>query len=99
MNGTERGGGAPVLKFGSRFGGPRFSFLNPEASTSPNQHSIQHRPRYGYQPYRPHPRPARSGKATSDQNNPDFDARQLRKSLVRKTVDYNAAIIKSLQVT
>lgn len=29
----------------------------------------------------------------------DFDGKRLRKSVMRKTVDYNAAIIKELQVT
>lgn len=28
----------------------------------------------------------------------DFDGKRLRKSVMRKTVDYNAAIIRSLQV-
>lgn len=29
----------------------------------------------------------------------DFDGKRLRKSVMRKTVDYNSAIIKELEVT
>lgn len=41
-----------------------------------------------FQPFRPYPRP------TLD---PEFDGKRLRKSVMRKTVDYNAAIIKLLE--
>lgn len=43
-----------------------------------------------FQPFRPYPRP------TLD---PEFDGKRLRKSVMRKTVDYNAAIIKLLEVS
>ncbi|OXA57029.1 Flowering time control protein FY [Folsomia candida] len=57
------------------------------------------RPRLGYQPYRPFPRAPHPHAASSTPggDNVEYDGRRLRKSLVRKTVDYNAAIVKYLQ--
>lgn len=66
------------------------------------------RPRLGYQPYRPFPRAPHphaagggggGGGAVGGDGTTEYDGRRLRKSLVRKTVDYNAAIVKYLQVS
>jgi len=81
-----------------RMGGPRYpppSHFNPEHHSS--SHSPMPRPRMAYQPYRLYPRPPPPGGGGTDANM-EYDGRRLRKSLVRKTVDYNAALIKSLQV-
>jgi hypothetical protein len=64
----------------------------------PSSHSNMPRPRMGYQPYRLYPRPAHPQSGGADANM-EYDGRRLRKSLVRKTVDYNAAIVRSLQVS
>lgn len=45
-----------------------------------------------FQPFRPYIR----GVAALD---PEFDGKRLRKSAMRKTVDYNSAIIKMLEVS
>ena len=46
-----------------------------------------------FQPFRPYPRPGPGGPDS------EFDGKRLRKSVMRKTVDYNSAIIKMLEVT
>jgi hypothetical protein len=56
------------------------------------------RPRMSYQPYRPFPRPPHPHAPNTGDANVEYDGRRLRKSLVRKTVDYNAAIVTGLQV-
>lgn len=61
-------------------------------------HHHQSRPRLGYQPYRLYPRPLPAGGGIQESSGQEYDGRRLRKSLVRKTVDYNAAIIKAIQV-
>ena len=50
-----------------------------------------HRPHF-FQPFRPFARPG-PGQAQDE-----FDGKRLRKSVMRKTVDYNAALIKMLEV-
>lgn len=62
-------------------------------------------PNMGYQqqprpPFRPfmnmqRPLPGPLGNMTLE----DFDGKRLRKSVMRKTVDYNSSIIKALQVS
>ena len=72
-------------------GGSRF---NPLPGQMPADHGGQHQQRQGrlgYNPTRPYARPAQD-------SGTEYDGRRLRKSLVRKTVDYNAAVIKWLQV-
>ncbi|XP_067006316.1 pre-mRNA 3' end processing protein WDR33 [Anabrus simplex] len=49
-----------------------------------------HRGHY-FQPFRPYPRPGPGGPDS------EFDGKRLRKSVMRKTVDYNSAIIKMLE--
>jgi len=66
-------------------------------------HGQMHRQRMSYQPYRLFPRPPPPGSSGSSagggaNTDSEYDGRRLRKSLVRKTVDYNAAVIKQLQV-
>lgn len=46
-----------------------------------------------FQPFRPY---ARQGPGGPDS---EFDGKRLRKSVMRKTVDYNSAVIKMLEVT
>ncbi|XP_071451232.1 pre-mRNA 3' end processing protein WDR33 [Hetaerina americana] len=48
----------------------------------------QRRMHYHYQPYRPYPRPGPDN---------EFDGKRLRKSVMRKTVDYNSSLIKMLE--
>lgn len=45
-----------------------------------------------FQPFRPYTRPGPGGAES------EFDGKRLRKSVMRKTVDYNSAIIKMLEV-
>lgn len=52
-----------------------------------------HRPHF-FQPFRPFARPGGPGVSGQD----EFDGKRLRKSVMRKTVDYNAAVIKMLEV-
>lgn len=47
-------------------------------------------------PFQPSPQQMSMSGAGADNPN-EYDGRRLRKSLVRKTVDYNAAIIKGIQ--
>ncbi|XP_063240646.1 pre-mRNA 3' end processing protein WDR33 [Bacillus rossius redtenbacheri] len=46
-----------------------------------------------FQPFRPYPRPGPGGAATDA----EFDGKRLRKSVMRKTVDYNSSVIKMLE--
>lgn len=99
----------PQMHSGPRIPGPRYqSQYSSLSSDSGHHHSggppggfhhHQPRPRLGYQPYRLYPRtlPAPGG-GISETSGQEYDGRRLRKSLVRKTVDYNAAIIRALQV-
>lgn len=48
--------------------------------------------RHFFQPFRPYNRPGPAGPDS------EFDGKRLRKSVMRKTVDYNSAIIKMLEV-
>lgn len=62
-------------------------FNNNSQNRTPQQHF--------YKPFQGNfPRGPSGGPMTQD----DFDGKRLRKSVMRKTVDYNAAIIKVLQV-
>jgi len=81
-----------MMMGGQRFPPPGGGHFNSEHH--PNS-SHQPRPRMAYQPYRLYPRPTHPQNADA---NVEYDGRRLRKSLVRKTVDYNAAIVRSLQV-
>lgn len=92
----------PPPQMQQRMGGPRYP---PPSHFNTDHHSSSHapmpRPRMAYQPYRLYPRPPPPGGGGSGGGtdaNMEYDGRRLRKSLVRKTVDYNAAVIKSLQV-
>jgi len=79
--------------------GPRMPMRNPNSNQSDHGHFSSGggpRPRLGYLPYRPYIRPPPQGGDFTANN--EYDGRRLRKSLVRKTVDYNSAIIKLLQV-
>lgn len=61
----------------------------------PNQNRFQHPGRQNFfQPFRAY-RQGGNGPVVFD---PEFDGKRLRKSAMRKTVDYNAAIIKMLEV-
>lgn len=53
--------------------------------------------RHFFQPFRPYmrPGPGPPGQAGLD----EFDGKRLRKSVMRKTVDYNSSIIKALEVS
>jgi polyadenylation factor subunit 2 len=82
---------------------PRYpppSQMNHHHHSSPHH---GHRQRLAYQPYRLFPRPPPPGAAALGSGNAadgsEYDGRRLRKSLVRKTVDYNAAVIKQIQVS
>ena len=88
-------------------GPPRFpppSQMNHHHHSGPHHHGHgpSHRQRLSYQPYRLYPRPPPPGAAASAPGNAadgsEYDGRILRKRLVRKTVDYNAAVIKQIQV-
>ena len=72
-------------------GGPGHHF-NRYNSGGPPAGIPQQGPRqqHFFQPFRPYPRPSLD---------PEFDGKRLRKSVMRKTVDYNAAIIKLLEAS
>lgn len=50
-----------------------------------------------FKPFRPYHAP-KSMASTQDALQDEFDGKRLRKSVMRKTVDYNSAIIKTLEV-
>lgn len=77
----------PPMMPGHPHGGHQFNRYN---AGGPPAGIPQQGPRHQhfFQPFRPYPRP------TLD---PEFDGKRLRKSVMRKTVDYNAAIIKLLE--
>lgn len=74
-------------------------FPPPEMSMPPpnfQPHSNFHQPR----PFHPggyHHKPYKSKYGMQVQD--DFDGKRLRKSVMRKTVDYNSSIVKALEVT
>ncbi len=96
----------PPMHPGPRMSGPRYpnqySGGDPASHHSGGPpggfHHHQSRPRLGYQPYRLYPRALPAGGGVPEASGQEYDGRRLRKSLVRKTVDYNAAIIKATQV-
>lgn len=65
---------------------PGHRFPPPQRFHGPGRHAF-------FQPFRPY---GRGGVAALD---PEFDGKRLRKSAMRKTVDYNSAIIKMLEVS
>ncbi|GLH01550.1 Protein will die slowly [Gryllus bimaculatus] len=74
---------------------PNLSVPPPMAPHHFQQHRFHadrggHRGHY-FQPFRPYPRPGPGGPDS------EFDGKRLRKSVMRKTVDYNSAIIKMLE--
>lgn len=75
-------------------------FPPPEMSMPPPQHF---QPQQGYQPrpFNPnfhHNKPFykyKHGMQVQD----DFDGKRLRKSVMRKTIDYNSSIVRALEVS
>lgn len=65
---------------------PQQGFHQPRMNFHPN-HNFHHKP--FYKSYRGH-----GGMQVQD----DFDGKRLRKSVMRKTVDYNSSIVKALEV-
>lgn len=63
------------------------SYQNPQ-SQKPQHNFYHHRPYHHFNGFR--------GGLPMTQD--DFDGKRLRKSVMRKTVDYNASIIKALEV-
>lgn len=90
----------PPMHPGPRIPGPRYQtpFSSDHSGGLQSFHHHQARPRLGYQPYRLYPRALPTGGGITESSGQEYDGRRLRKSLVRKTVDYNAAIVKGLQV-
>lgn len=64
------------------------SYQNPQ-SQKPQHNFYHHRPYHHFNGFR--------GGLPMTQD--DFDGKRLRKSVMRKTVDYNASIIKALEVS
>lgn len=74
-------------------------FPPPEMSLPPP--TFQHPPSFQPRPFHPnyhHHKPFYKSYKHGMQVQDDFDGKRLRKSVMRKTVDYNASIIKALQV-
>jgi len=85
-------------------GTPNLSAPPPNLTTINTSGSYQHRyanhresNRSFFKPFRPYhvPKVVTGGQDTLQD---EFDGKRLRKSVMRKTVDYNSAIIKSLEV-
>lgn len=83
---------------------PNLSAPPPNLTTINTSGSYQHRypnhregSRGFFKPFRPYhaPKVIAGGQDTLQD---EFDGKRLRKSVMRKTVDYNSAIIKSLEV-
>lgn len=84
---------------------PNLSAPPPNLTTINTSGSYQHRyanhregNRGFFKPFRPYhaPKIVAGGQDTLQD---EFDGKRLRKSVMRKTVDYNSAIIKSLEVS
>lgn len=83
---------------------PNLSAPPPNLTTINTSGSYQHRytnhrdgARGFFKPFRPYHAP-KIVAAGQDSLQDEFDGKRLRKSVMRKTVDYNSAIIKSLEV-
>lgn len=83
---------------------PNLSAPPPNLTTINTSGSYQHRytnhrdgARGFFKPFRPYHAP-KIVAAGQDTLQDEFDGKRLRKSVMRKTVDYNSAIIKSLEV-
>lgn len=75
-------------------------FPPPELSMPPPNFQ----PQQNYQPrpfnpnYHPHHKPFYKQYNKHMQVQDDFDGKRLRKSVMRKTIDYNASIVRALEV-
>jgi polyadenylation factor subunit 2 len=69
----------------------------PPPSFQPPQHNNFHQPRWN-NPNFHHNKPFYKSYKHGMQVQDDFDGKRLRKSVMRKTVDYNSSIIKALEV-
>lgn len=79
-------------------------FPPPEMSMPPPnfQPPPFHQPNFQPRPFHPnfhHHKPYYKSYKHGMQVQDDFDGKRLRKSVMRKTVDYNASIIKALEVS
>lgn len=73
--------------------------------TMPGSHGSHFRPHYHHGHHgggnKPYFKPFNSGgfQRPFQMTQDDFDGKRLRKSVMRKTVDYNASIVKKLEVS
>lgn len=77
---------------------PVLTMINTNSTYQPRYMNHRETNRGFFKPFRPYHAPKLiSGGQESLQD--EFDGKRLRKSVMRKTVDYNSAIIKTIEVT
>lgn len=75
--------------------------LNPMNGPGPGPGPMQQKPYYNYHHYNKgfNYKNYHNFKHGMQVHQDDFDGKRLRKSVMRKTVDYNASIVKALEVS